>query len=52
MKPSKSKSKIGGDVTRTPSARKARRSLRSGYAFAHQVISKICFINNFLVSSK
>lgn len=25
------------DISKTPSARKARRSLRSGYAFAHQV---------------
>lgn len=27
------------DVLRTPSAKRARRSLRSGYAFAHQVCS-------------
>lgn len=31
------KTKSSEDTTRTPSARKARRSLRSGYAFAHHV---------------
>ncbi|XP_050068000.1 phospholipid-transporting ATPase ID isoform X5 [Anopheles maculipalpis] len=30
------RSRQSSDVLRTPSARKARRSLRSGYAFAHQ----------------
>lgn len=31
------RSRQSTDVLRTPSARRARRSLRSGYAFAHQV---------------
>lgn len=31
------KSKTSENPTRTPSARRARRSLRSGYAFAHHV---------------
>lgn len=31
------RSRHSTDVLRTPSARRARRSLRSGYAFAHQV---------------
>lgn len=30
------RSRHSSDVLRTPSARRARRSLRSGYAFAHQ----------------
>lgn len=30
------KSRHSTDVLRTPSARKVRRSIRSGYAFAHQ----------------
>lgn len=33
------KSRQSNDTLRTPSARRARRSLRSGYAFAHQVES-------------
>lgn len=33
----KSRSRQNNDVLRTPSAKRARRSLRSGYAFAHQV---------------
>lgn len=33
------KTKSSEDTTRTPSARRARRSLRSGYAFAHHVSS-------------
>lgn len=33
------KSRQSNDTLRTPSARRARRSLRSGYAFAHQVQS-------------
>ena len=36
-KMAKLKSRQSNDVLRTPSARRARRSLRSGYAFAHQV---------------
>lgn len=36
-KMAKIKSRQSNDVLRTPSARRARRSLRSGYAFAHQV---------------
>lgn len=35
------KTKSSEDTSRTPSARKARRSLRSGYAFAHHVSFKI-----------
>lgn len=31
------KSRGNEDTTRTPSAKRARRSLRSGYAFAHHV---------------
>lgn len=38
-KMAKIKSRQSNDVLRTPSARRARRSLRSGYAFAHQVRS-------------
>lgn len=34
----KLRSRQSNDVLRTPSAKRARRSLRSGYAFAHQVI--------------
>lgn len=33
-------SKSSVDTTRTPSAKRARRSLRSGYAFAHHVSLK------------
>uniref|UniRef100_A0A146MAI4 Phospholipid-transporting ATPase n=1 Tax=Lygus hesperus TaxID=30085 RepID=A0A146MAI4_LYGHE len=32
----KVRSRSSGDILRTPSARKARRSIRSGYAFSHQ----------------
>lgn len=40
-------SRASRDVLRTPSARRQRRSLRSGYAFAHQVRSQnpISFIS-------
>lgn len=38
-------SRASRDVLRTPSARRQRRSLRSGYAFAHQVRSILCFFS-------
>lgn len=37
------KSRHSTEVIRTPSARRTRRSLRSGYAFAHQV-TIICIV--------
>lgn len=47
------KSRQSTDVLRTPSARRTRRSLRSGYAFAHQVkqnkkfiFCQKCFLKN------
>lgn len=41
------KSKSSEGATRTPSAKRPRRSLRSGYAFAHHVSVQLSFIGFF-----
>lgn len=55
------KSRQSTDVLRTPSARRTRRSLRSGYAFAHQVsfffvfycsLKDLLLLENFIFSRR